>query len=95
MYFGGWSYPEASLIGVAAAEVPLNGDEFDCAAMGTDITQAASAPAKRNFKAFWTGISSLNFNSSGKTDKTRRPSAALGNHSNHEGEVLLLTAMIP
>jgi hypothetical protein len=68
MFFGGWLYPDAPSVadaGVAAAfnELGLNGltfnkDEFDCAAMGTEVEQATSAPTKRKCKAFRTGISS-------------------------------------
>jgi hypothetical protein len=95
MFFGGWLYPLALSSGVTAGEVAFNENELDCAARNKDVAEAKSAPARRNFKAFWAGISSLHFNSSGKTDKTKRYSAAWGNHSNHEGEVLLLTAVIP
>jgi hypothetical protein len=67
MLFGGWSYPDAAAIGVAGAEATFNKDEFDCAAMGTNVAQATSAPTKRQFKAFRTDISFLYFNSPTKT----------------------------
>jgi hypothetical protein len=56
MFFGGRSYPDAVSLGAAGVAIALDADEFDCAAMGKDAMQATSVPAKRRFKAFWTGI---------------------------------------
>ena len=64
MFFGGWSYPEAPSTGGAGAVSNFDGDAIDCAAVGADIAQATSAPAKRQFKAFWTRISPAHFNAS-------------------------------
>jgi hypothetical protein len=50
MFFGGWLYPDVPSTGIADTEVAFDRDddedEFDCAAMGTDVAQATSAPAK-------------------------------------------------
>jgi hypothetical protein len=62
MFFGGWLYPDAASLAVAAAAVPFD-DESDCATMGTDVAQATRAPAKKQYKAFRTGISFLQINS--------------------------------
>jgi hypothetical protein len=56
MFFGGRLYPDAASLGAAGVAVAFDEDELDCAAMGKDATQAKSAPAKRRFKAFWSGI---------------------------------------
>lgn len=69
IFLGGWLYPDALSTGFAGAEVPFDGDEFDCAAMGADAVQATSAPAKRQFKALRTGISLLRFTSQVKADR--------------------------
>jgi hypothetical protein len=68
MFFGGWLDPDVASTGVAGAEVTFN-KEVDCAAMGAQVVQAISVPTKRQFKAFWTGISSLRFNSPARTDR--------------------------
>jgi len=49
MFFGGWLYPDAPSIGVAAAEVTNERDEFefDCAVTGTPVEQATNVPTKR------------------------------------------------
>ena len=47
MFFGGWLYPDAPSIGVAAAEVTIERDEFDCAVTGTPVEQATNVPTKR------------------------------------------------
>jgi hypothetical protein len=67
MFFGGWLYPDAFSGAVAAAELTFDADGSDCAAMGTDVPQATRAPAKKQCKAFRTGISSLRFRSLAKT----------------------------
>jgi hypothetical protein len=59
MFFGGWLYPDAVSAGVAGGEVTFDENEADCARMGTDVAQTISAPAKRKFKGFRTGMSSL------------------------------------
>jgi hypothetical protein len=69
MYFGGWSYPDAALTGAADAEAALNAGELDCAARGAEATQTNSAPARRDFKAFWTDIRVLRFSSPAKTNE--------------------------
>jgi hypothetical protein len=56
MFFGGRSYPDAASLGAAGVAVAFDEDEFDCAATGKDAMQAKSAPTRRRFKAFWTGI---------------------------------------
>jgi hypothetical protein len=78
MFFGGWLYPEVVSLGVAGAVATFNApfkavsdglckkDNCDCAAMGAHVEQATTAPAKRSFKAFWTGINFLRFNPSAK-----------------------------
>jgi hypothetical protein len=58
MFFGGWLYPEVNSFGAAGAEVTLGKDALDCAAMGTDVKQATTAPTNKQVKAFWPGISS-------------------------------------
>lgn len=69
MFFGGWLYADARSTGFAGAEITFDRDEFDWAAMGADAAQAASAPAKRQFKAFRTGISLLRSTPEQKTDR--------------------------
>jgi hypothetical protein len=61
MFFGGWLYPDAESIGVAG-EAALEKDAFDCAAVGRQVKQETSAPAKRKFMALRTDIDSLRFN---------------------------------
>jgi len=68
MFLGGLSYPDAPAIGVAGTELLFNRVEFVCAAIGTDVAQATSAPTKKQFKAFWSGTSSPRFISQAKTD---------------------------
>jgi hypothetical protein len=67
MFFGGWLYPEGASAGIADTGAEFNAigfsaDKFDCAATGTAVAQATSAPITRQFKAFRTGISFLSFN---------------------------------
>jgi hypothetical protein len=73
MLFGGWLYPDAASNGLAAADAGFEEDKAaDCAAMGTGVAQATSAPAKRQFKAFRTGIRFLRFSSQQKPiDETK------------------------
>jgi hypothetical protein len=57
-------YPDAPTIGVAAGvEFTFDRDEFGCAATGTAVAQATSAPTKRQFRVFRIGICSLRFKS--------------------------------
>jgi hypothetical protein len=71
MLFGGWLYPDAPSTGAAGAKAALNKDKVVCAAMGPDVAQATSAPAKKQFKMFRTGINCLHFHSQHEpTDKT-------------------------
>src|ERR1700691_1240167 len=61
IFFGGWLYPDEVPTGLAVAEAAFDENAVDCAAIGTDIALAKSAPDKRRFNAFRTGIRSLRF----------------------------------
>ena len=71
-----------------AAGAAFEADEADCADMGTNVAQATSAPANRQFKAFRTGISFL----SGKLriDMIIFPSFAWDNWSSLEGSAPIM-----
>jgi hypothetical protein len=74
MFFGGWLYPAAPTLGVAAGvEITFDRDEFSCAAIGADAAQAISVPTKRQFNVFRIGIRSLRFKSRAKSDKEDNP----------------------
>jgi len=61
MFFGGWLYPDGLSLEIADAKATFNEEGLDCAARDIEVAQVRtpSAPAKKQFKAFRTGIGSL------------------------------------